>query len=95
MESQLEGSQAGHTQCQSRNSESQAGPGKEPAKEAKNGDQERPLLELLLSLNIQQLSLSEKENILLRRQAPSKPCLQLVHAYLPAFASCCTVFTEC
>ena len=57
------------------------------AKEAKNGEQERKLFDLLLSLNNQlsglnnQLSgLQEEKNILLRSQAPSKPCLQLVHA---------------
>ena len=38
---------------------------------------------LLLSLNNQLLSLSEKENILLRNQAPSMPCLQPVHTGLP------------
>lgn len=38
---------------------------------------------LLLSLNNQLLSLQEEKNILLRSQAPSKPCIQLVHtAYL-------------
>ena len=44
----------------------------------------------LLSLSNQLLSLQEKENILLRSQAPSKPCLQLVHTGLPVFTSCCT-----
>ena len=47
----------------------------------------------LLSLNNQLLSLQEKENILLRSQAPSKPCLQLVHTGLPVFISCCTPFS--
>ena len=42
----------------------------------------------LLSLNNQLLSLQEKENIILRSQAPSKPCLQLVHTCLPVFTSC-------
>ena len=57
------------------------------AKEAKNGEREKSLFDLLLSLNNQlsglnnQLSgLQEEKNILLRSQAPSKPCLQLVHA---------------
>ena len=40
---------------------------------------------LLLSLHNQLLSLQEKENILLRSQTPSKPCLQLVHTGLPVF----------
>ena len=44
----------------------------------------------LLSLNNQLLSLQEKENILLRSQAPSKPCLQRVHTGLTVFKSCCT-----
>ena len=48
----------------------------------------------LLSLNNQLLSLQEKENILLRSQAPSKPCLQLVHTGLPVFTSCCTAFSS-
>ncbi len=46
------------------------------AKQAQNEEKERSLFELLLSLNNQLLSLQEKENILLRSQAPSKPCLQ-------------------
>ena len=50
------------------------------AKEAKNGEQERKLFDLLLSLNNQLSGLQEEKNILLRSQAPSKPCLQLVHA---------------
>ena len=41
----------------------------------------------LLSFNNQLLSLQEKENILLRSQAPSKPCLWLVHTGLPVFTS--------
>ena len=53
------------------------------AKKAKNGEQERKLFDLLLSLqekaNILLRSLQEKENFLLRSQAPSRPCLQLVH----------------
>jgi len=48
----------------------------------------------LLSLNNQLLSLQEKENILLRSQAPSKPCLQLVRTGLPVFTSCCTPFSS-
>ena len=49
------------------------------AKEAKNVEREKSLFDMLLSLNNQLLSLQEKENILLRSQAPSKLCLQLVH----------------
>ena len=49
------------------------------AKEAKNGEQESKLFDMLLSLNSQLSSLQEEKNILLRSQAPSKPCLQLVH----------------
>ena len=60
------------------------------AKKAKNAEQERKLFDLLLSLNNQlsglhnQLSgLQEEKKILLRGQAPGKPCLQLVHTGLP------------
>ena len=53
------------------------------AEQAGNKGKERVLLDLLLSLNNQLHSLQEKENILLRNQAPSKPCLQLVHTGLP------------
>ena len=49
------------------------------AKEAKKAEQEKLLLELLLSLNMHLNGLQEEKNILLRSQAPSKPCLQLVH----------------
>ena len=47
----------------------------------------------LLSFNDQLLSLHEKENILLRSQAPSKPCLWLVHTGLPVFTSFCAPFS--
>ena len=50
------------------------------AKKAKNNEQEQKLFDLLLSLNNQLCGLQEEKNILLRSQAPSKPCLQLVHA---------------
>ena len=53
------------------------------AEQTGNKGKERVLLNLLLSLNNQVLSLNEQENILLRNQAPSKPCLQLVHLGLP------------
>ena len=43
------------------------------AKEAKNGEQERKLFDMLLSLNNQLSGLQEKENILMRSLAPSKP----------------------
>ena len=59
------------------------------AEHASNGDKDL-LLSLnnqLLSLNNQVLSLNEKENILLRNQAPSKPCLQRVHNGLPVLIS--------
>ena len=49
------------------------------AKEAKTGEHER-LLELVLSLNNQLSGLQEERNILLRGQAPGKPCLYLVLA---------------
>ena len=64
------------------------------AEHAPNGDKDL-LLSLnnqLLSLNNQVLSLNKKENILLRNQAPSKPCLQLVHIGLPVFTSFCAPF---
>jgi len=60
------------------------------AKEAKHGEREKSLFDMLLSVNNQLLSLQEKENILLRSQAPSKPCFQLVCNGLPVFTSCCT-----
>ena len=48
---------------------------------SKGGEEEvRFLRGRLDKLDSQLLSLNEKENILLRSQAPSKPCLQLVHA---------------
>ena len=46
--------------------------------QAGNKEEEKSLINLLSSLQ-------EKENILLRSQAPSKPCLQLVHTGLPVF----------
>ena len=61
------------------------------AEHAHNVDQDL-LLRLnnqLLSLNNQLLSLNEKENILLRNQAPSKSCPQLAHIALPVFMSFC------
>ena len=64
------------------------------AKEAKNGEREKSVFDMLLSLNNQLLSLNEKENILLRSQAPSKPCFQLVRHGLPVFTSCCISFSE-
>ena len=57
------------------------------AEQAGNKEKERLLFDLLLSLN-------EKENILLRSQAPSKPCFQLVYAGLLVFVSCCNPFSE-
>ena len=57
------------------------------AEQAGNREKERSLSELLLSLNNQLNGLQEKENILLRSQAPSKPCLWLVHAGLPHHAA--------
>ena len=60
------------------------------AKQAKNEVQERILCDLLLSLSNRLLGLQE-EKLLLLRQAPSKPCLQLVHtgAHHVAFHSVC------
>ncbi|DBB14526.1 TPA: hypothetical protein ACH3X3_004806 [Trebouxia sp. C0006] len=40
------------------------------AKEAKHGEREKSLFDMLLSVNNQLLSLQEKENILLRSRAP-------------------------
>ena len=61
------------------------------AEQAGNKEKERVLLDLLLSLHNQLLSLNEQKNILLRRQAPSKhafslymlayPCLHHVPLY--------------
>ena len=48
----------------------------------------------LEKLDSQLLSLNEKENILLRGQASGNHCLQLVHAGLLVFSSCCTPFAE-
>lgn len=48
------------------------------AKEAKIGEEERKLFDLLLSLNNQLSGLQEEKNILLRGQAPGNHCFQLV-----------------
>ena len=45
------------------------------AEKAHNAEKEQSLFNLLLSLNNQLSGLQEKENILLRSQTPSKPCL--------------------
>ena len=62
---------------------------------------EKSLFDMLLSLNNQpsglnnQLSgLQEEKNILLRSQAPSKPCFQLVRTGLPVFTLYCTPFSS-
>ena len=47
------------------------------AEQAGNKEKERVLLDLLLSLNNQLLSLNEQKNILLHRQAPSKHAFSL------------------
>ena len=61
----------------------------------KGGEEEvRFLHGRLEKLENQLLSLQDKKNSLLRIQAPSKPCLQLVQAGLPVFTSCCTPFSE-
>ena len=52
------------------------------AEQAGNTEKASLLFELLLSLNKQLPSLHEKENILLRRQAPGKQCLELVRTGL-------------
>ena len=59
------------------------------------GDEEevRFLRGRLEKLDSQLLNLQEKENILLRSQAPSKPCLWLVHTGLPVFTSFCAPFS--
>ena len=64
------------------------------AKEAKHGEREKSIFDMLLSLNNQLLSLQEEKNILLRSQAPSKPCFQLVRTGLPVFTSFCAPFSE-
>ncbi len=64
------------------------------AKQAENKEKEKLLFELLLSLNNQLSGLHEKENILLRSQAQSKPYLQLERTSLPVFTSCCAPFSE-
>ena len=56
------------------------------AEQAGNKEEEKSLINLLSSLQ-------EKENILLRSQAPSKPRLQLVHSGLPVFTSFCAPFS--
>ena len=56
------------------------------AEQAGNKEEEKSLINLLSSLQ-------EKENILLRSQAPSKPCFQLVHTGSPVFKSCCIPFS--
>ena len=64
------------------------------AEHAHNTQREKSLFNMLLSLNKQLLCLNEKENILLRNQAPSKPYFQLVHTCLPVFTSCCSPFSS-
>ena len=59
----------------------------EAAERAGNKEEEKSLIDLLRSLQ-------EEKNILLRSQAPSKPCFQLVHTGLPVFTSYCTSFNE-
>ena len=56
------------------------------AEQAGNKEEETSLINLLSGLQ-------EKENILLRSQAPSKPCLQLVHSGLLVFTSFCAPFS--
>ena len=56
------------------------------AEQAGNKEEEKSLINLLNSLQ-------ETENILLCSQAPSKPCLQLVHSGLPVFTSFCAPFS--
>ena len=57
------------------------------AERAGNKEEEKSLLDLLRSLQ-------EEKNILLRSQAPSKPCVQLVHTGLPVYTSCCAPLTS-
>ena len=66
----------------------------ETARQTNNKEKERFLCDLLLGLNNQlgglnnQLSgLQEEKNILLRSQAPGKPCLQLLHTGLSVLTS--------
>ena len=63
------------------------------AEQAHDAEKEQSLLNLLLSLNNQLSGLQEEKTILLRNQAPSKPCLQLVHCGLPVFTSFCAPFS--
>ena len=60
------------------------------AEKAHNAEKEQSLFNLLLSLNNQLSGLQEEKNILLRSQAPSKPCIQLVLTGLPVSTSCCS-----
>lgn len=48
------------------------------AKEAKNGEQDGKLFDLVLSLNNQLSGLQEEKNILLHGQAPGSHCFQVV-----------------
>ena len=67
------------------------------AKQARNrgGEEDTKFLRgQLLSLNNLLSSLQEKENILLRSQAPSKSRLWLVHTGLPVFTSLCALFSS-
>ena len=53
------------------------------AEQAGNKEEEKSLIDLLSGLNNQLSGLQEEKNILLRSQAPSKPCLSLVHSGVP------------
>ena len=64
------------------------------AKEAKNGQREKSLFDMLLCLNNQLSGLQEEKNILLRSQASSKPCFQLVRTGSPVFTLYCTPFSS-
>ena len=61
----------------------------------KGGEEEvRCLCGRLEKLDSRLLSLQEEKNILLREQGSGNHCLQLVHAGLLVFSSCCTPPSE-
>ena len=64
------------------------------AEQAGNMGKERVLLDLLLSLNNQLLSLQEEKNILLRNQAPSKSLPSACTYWLTCFHIICSPFIE-
>lgn len=64
------------------------------AEQVGNKGKERVLLDLLLSLNNQLLSLQEEKNILLRNPAPSKSLPSACTYWLTRFHIICAPFIE-